>query len=121
MVKDLVGDTLMHQQGQGPLRIVGADLHTPDSEPAAPPPLTPEQIAWLAHKADLQAQRAPKGRLATLISAAQRLQGRTPTEREVKRQAAKEFKRRQKRMELLTKDRYPTPKRQKPSRRRRMF
>jgi hypothetical protein len=74
------------------------------------PVLTPEQLAWLQHKIALRAARAPKGKFAFLASAVQRLSGRQPTERELERQARKAFKKQQKRMELLTKSHYPTPK-----------
>ncbi len=82
-------------------------------EPTAEPkPLT----AWEQHKAALRANRR-QGKLGELLKSIERLQGRVKTEKELSREARKQFKREQKRMELLTKSKYPTPKRRKNARR----
>lgn len=82
---------------------------------------TPEQqTAFLARKAEQKANRR-KGKFLEQMQSAVRLQGRTLTPKEIKRQLLKQAKIDQKRMELLTKSKYPTPKYLSRKQTRRMF
>lgn len=81
-----------------------------------PKPLTDWQIRKITQHANRR-----QGKLAEQLKAALRLAGRVKTPKELEREARKQFKREQKRMELLTKSKYPTPKRLNRKQMRKLF
>jgi hypothetical protein len=67
---------------------------------------------WTARKAEQKANRRG-GKFAEQNKSMLRLTGRVKTAKELERDQRKQLKKQQKRMELLTKSHYPTPKRGK--------
>lgn len=61
----------------------------------------------------MEPQQKRQGKFAEEKKAAERLKDRMLTQKELERAARRKFKREQKRMELLTKSKYPAPKRKK--------